>query len=90
MQRSFHKNRSSAKYRTLKSKFKRMKRKAVKEFYSSFVTELKKTDPSKWYGMAKKIGAVDQMTNGDVQVESISGLTILSFPPTYQHCHPHR
>ena len=75
MQRSFHKNRSSAKYKVLKLKFKRMKRRAIKQFYSGFVTELKKTDPSKWYNMAKKIGAVDQMTNGEIQVESLSGLT---------------
>ena len=47
----------------------------MKSFFSNFVSDLKLTDPAKWYSMAKKIGAVDQMTNGDVQVESLSDLT---------------
>ena len=49
------------------------KRKAVKNYYSDFVNELKHTDPGKWYAMAKQIGAVDQMTSGDIQVESLIG-----------------
>ena len=36
--------------------------------YSKFVTELKATNPRKWYGMAKKIGALDQMTQGDLHI----------------------
>ena len=51
-----------------------MKRKAIKLFYSDFVTELKSTDPGKWYIMAKRIGAVDQMNNGDASVECLSEL----------------
>ena len=50
-----------------------MKRKAVKNYYSDFVNELKHTDPGKWYAMAKKIGAIDQMTSGDIQVEALTG-----------------
>jgi hypothetical protein len=75
MQRAFHKNRSGQKYKKLKSKFKKLKRNAIKSFYSDFVSELKVTDPGKWYSMAKKIGAIDQMNNGDIEVESLSGLT---------------
>ena len=75
MQRAFHRNRSSQKYKKLKSKFKRLKRNSIKSFYSDFVSELKVTDPGKWYSMAKKIGAIDQMNDGDVEVESLSGLT---------------
>ena len=51
-----------------------MKRKAIKTFYSDFVCQLKQTDPGKWYTMAKKIGAIDQMAAGDIQVESLIGL----------------
>ena len=36
--------------------------------------ELKVSDPGKWYSMAKQIGAVDQMSNGEVSVECWSGL----------------
>ena len=50
-----------------------MKRKAIKSFYSEFVFNLKQSDPGRWYAMAKKIGAVDQMTGGDVNVQSLSG-----------------
>ena len=73
MQREFYKHRKSAKYKKLKVKFKRMKRKAIKEFYSKFITELKVSDPGKWYGMAKRLGAVDQM-NGEVEVECLAGV----------------
>ena len=74
MQRSFHKNRGNLKYEKLKLKFKRMKRAAIKAFYAEFVTELKSINPSKWYSMAKKIGAIDQMSQGDVKVESLVNL----------------
>ena len=75
MQRAFHRNRSSQKYKKLKLKYKKLKRDAIKSFYSNFVSELKLTDPGKWYSMAKKIGATDQMNEGDVKVECLSGLT---------------
>ena len=41
MQREFCRHRKSEKYKKLKSKFKKMKRKAVKSFYSDYVLELK-------------------------------------------------
>ena len=52
-----------------------MKRKSIKDFYSTFVSDLKVSNPGKWFTMAKKIGAVDLMTNGDIQVECLSNLT---------------
>ena len=48
-----------------------MKRKAIKAFYSNFVADLKMTDPGKWFNMAKRIGAVSQMDNFEVKVESL-------------------
>ena len=77
MQRQFHKNRNSEKFKKIKAKFKKMKREAIKEFYSDFVTDLKATDPGKWYKMAKKIGALDQMTGGEINVESLENLSNL-------------
>ena len=71
MQREYFRNRKSPKWKKLKSKFKKEKRKSIKSFYSEFVSTLKSTNPGKWYCMAKKLGAVDQMTNGDVKVESL-------------------
>ena len=54
-----------------------MKRKSVKEFYQEFVSELKTTNPGKWYQMAKKIGVNNQADDGDIMVESLSGLNNL-------------
>ena len=72
MKREFYSHRKSKKYKKLKSKFKKLKKSTIRSFYSGFVTDLKSINPGKWYKMAKKIGAVDQMTGGDTQVESLS------------------
>ena len=72
MQREFYKNRGSLKHKRLKSKFKKLKRKSIKSVYSTFVSELKMTDPGRWYSMAKKIGAIKQTNDGDTKVESLS------------------
>ena len=74
MQREFYKNRRSQKFKKLKTKFKQMKRKAVKSFYSNFLSDMKTSDPGKWYSMAKRLGAVDQMNDGDVEVECLAGV----------------
>ena len=74
MQREYYRNRRSKKWSEMKVRFKREKRKAIKTFYSVFVTELKSTNPGKWYKMAKRLGAVDQMNGGNVSVESSSHL----------------
>ena len=71
IQREYFHNRRSTKWRQMKVRLKREKRKAAKTFYSIFVTELKMTNPGKWYQMAKRIGAVDQMNGGDIMVESL-------------------
>ena len=75
MQREFFASRKSEKFKKLKSKFKKMKKLAIRNFYSEFVSEMKMADPGKWYGLAKKIGAVDQMTGGNTCIESLEGLS---------------
>ena len=75
VQREFFRNRKSAKWKRLKLKFKKLKRKTIKSFHSKFVSELKTTNPGKWYSMAKRLGAVDQMNGGDTIVESLSNLS---------------
>ena len=42
--------------------------------HSKFINELKSTEPSKWYSMAKRIGAVDQTPHDQLQVQSLSSL----------------
>ena len=77
MQRAFHKDRKSQNYKSLKRKFKQMKRNAIKRFYEDFVTDLKSTNPAKWYSMAKQIGAVDQLSlsQKEVKVAALAGLS---------------
>ena len=72
LQREYYKHRKSNKYKKLKLKFKKLKRKTVANMYSNFVTDLKITNPAKWYSMAKKLGAVNKMSGGEVQVESLA------------------
>ena len=58
-QREYYKHRKSKKYKKLQAKFKKLKRKTLKNFYSNFVSDLKMSDPGKWYSMAKQIGGID-------------------------------
>ena len=74
VQREFYKHRQSPKWKRMKNKFKKLKRKAVKNFYSKFISDLKLSEPGKWYRMAKKIGAIDQMNNEQIKVEELEGL----------------
>ena len=74
VQREYYKHRKSEKWKKLRRRFRKMKRKTINSFYSSFVTELKHTNQGKWYQMAKKLGAIDQMNTGDISVEQLEGL----------------
>ena len=53
-QREFNKRRKSTKRMKLQRKFKHLKKKTARKFYSNFVSDLKTSNPSKWYEMAKK------------------------------------
>ena len=75
MQREYFKHRKSDKYKCLKSRYKKVKRKSIKNKLSNFVSDLKKTSPGKWYSMAKKIGAVGNKVSDDVVVESLKNLS---------------
>ena len=74
VQREYSRNRKSMKWKHLKTKFKKLKRNTMKKFYNHFVTDLKETDPSKWFNMAKKIGAVNQKELEKVTVECLEDL----------------
>ena len=73
VKREFYKNRKSHKWKELKSKFKNLKRRAVKNFYSNFVHELKESNPSQWYSMAKRLGAENGKKNGELLVDCLKG-----------------
>ena len=72
-QREFYKKRKSRKWKKLKKKYKLLK-KTVQNFYSNFVSELKISNPAKWYTMAKRLGAEDNHNENELKVESLNGL----------------
>ena len=74
IKREFYKNRKSFKWKKLKKKFKALKRNTVKNFYSDFVSELKVSNPAKWYSMAKRLGAEQHSNNGELSVDCLRGL----------------
>ena len=51
-----------------------MKRKTVKNFYENFVSELKVSNPAKWYSMAKRLGAEDSRKGNELSVDCLKGL----------------
>ena len=75
MQKEYFKNGKSNKWKKLRSKFRNSKRKASKTFYKEFVQNLKVTKPGMYYKMAKKkVGGIDQSSQGDIHIESIEHL----------------
>ena len=75
VQRERLNNGKGGKFKKLWAKFRRLKRAKIKSFNSDFVKELKTTNPGKWYGMMKRLGGLDQMTHGRLEIESLKGLT---------------
>ena len=67
-------HRKSPMWLKLKKDFKRKKRHAIKTFHTDFVTDLKASDPGKFYMMCKKIGAVDEVNAGALKIKSLEGL----------------
>ena len=71
----FHRNRKSAKWRALKKEWKVKKKEAVCLLHQKFVTDLKSTNPSKFYQICKKIGTGDQMNGKELDIKCLSGLS---------------
>ena len=74
--REFYINKKSPKWKKLKKKYKKLKRNTVQNFYSNFVSEMKVSNPAKWYSMAKRLGAEQTHNNGgEISVECLEGLS---------------
>ena len=61
MQREYIKNRKSPKWKILKKKFKTRKKKAVRTFHTDFINDIKQSNPSKWFKIAKKLGELPRI-----------------------------
>ena len=62
-------------FKKLWAKFRRMKRKEIRNFHRVFVEELKTTNPSKWYKKMQQLGGLDQMNRGKLLIKELEGLT---------------
>jgi hypothetical protein len=71
----FYRHRKSPKWKLLKKEWKVKKINAVRQFHSKFVTDLKSTNPSKFYQMCKKVGTGDQMNDRELEIECLKGLS---------------
>ena len=61
----------------MKKECKQKKRKAIKQSYTNFVTDLKSSNSGKFYKMCKKIGADDNVNDVDLKIKSFEGLNDL-------------
>ena len=52
------------------AKFRRLKRRSIKDYYQSFFNDLKKSKSSKWFSICKKIG-LNQNENEVLRVEEL-------------------
>ena len=74
MQKEFFRHGKSNKWRKLRSVFRKAKKKAIKNFYSEFVRDLKVSKPGQYYKMAKRIGGIEQQGQGDIYIECLEGM----------------
>ena len=64
------------KFLALRRKFRKIKRSNIRNDISDFVSQLKRSNPRKWYGMAKNIGAVQQdIPDEELQIPQLAGLS---------------
>ena len=75
VQRERLKHGKGERFKKLWAKFRQLKRARIKNFNSDFVEELKTTNPGKWYVMMKRLGGLDQMNRGRLEIKSLKGLT---------------
>ena len=75
MKREYVRNGKSCKYSSLRAKFRRDKRKSIRNNYQNFVSTLKTLNPGKWYKLAKQIGANNDQFD-PTEIESLKGLTL--------------
>jgi len=75
MQRERLKHGNSKYFCSMRAKFRKLKRKKIKTNTKNVVNELKVSAPGKWHSVIKKMGGVDQMSAGRLEVESLKGFS---------------
>ena len=75
IKKEFFRHRRSRKWKKLKTEFKSKKKVSIQKFHKHFVTDLKSSDPGKFYKMCKKIGAISPLSDGELKIQCLDGLT---------------
>ena len=73
--REYHKNRRSPKYYKLHQEYKIKCSKTKKKFYKTMISQVRESDPSRWYSTLKRISNYDKENRSDLKVEEINHLT---------------
>ena len=73
MKREYFHHRKSPKWKKLRMLFKKKKKITIRKFYSEIVNNLKQTNPSRWYTIAKKLE--NNYVDYELEVESIKDLS---------------
>ena len=75
IKKEFFRHRRSQKWKRLKAEFKTKKKVSIQKFHKHFVTELKMSDPGKFYKMCRKIGAISSQSDGELKIKCLEGLS---------------
>ena len=75
MQSEYFSKGKTGRWRKLKSKFRKLKRKSVRAYFSRFVTQIKDTDKHRFYTKVKQIGGLNPTGNGELEIECLNGKT---------------
>ena len=71
-QREYFKNRKSEKWTLLSQKFKKLKRKTIRNLHINVTSELKKCNPRKFFSIVKKITSTKK---DQIQIQELEGST---------------
>ena len=73
--RIYSKERKSAKWKVLDQKFRKEMKKAKSSFYEKNLSNLKHTDPRKWYSSLKRLGSDNWQSSEVLSIEEIKHLS---------------
>ena len=73
--REFNKNRRSERYFRLQKEFKSKCAHSKKKFFNDMVSQVKDSDPSRWYSLLKRISNYDKEKTEELQIDEIGHLS---------------
>ena len=75
MTREFHKNKKSEKWAKLKEQYLLKCASEKEKYYENIVSDLKSSNPSKWYSKVKRMAGQDLVQSKETCIEELLGLS---------------